>query len=181
MRKLIESSFMSLDGVVGSPELLAPHWDAENKQYALDDLAECEAFVFGRKTYDMFAARWSAIRGDAYYDKVNALPKYVASRTLTAAGENAKILQGDVGRAIAALKEQPGKHLIKYGCGDLDRTLLEHGLIDEFRFAIFPIVLGQGRRLFEGYDMRALGLQLTHTKVFANGVIRATYVPKSRT
>src|SRR5207237_2013574 len=95
MRKLVESSFVSLDGVVGSPEKLAPLWSAENKEYAMQELAQFEAFVFGRRTYEMFASRWSSVRGDAYYDRINAMPKYVASRSLRETTWNASLLGED--------------------------------------------------------------------------------------
>ena len=177
MRKLIESSLVSLDGVIGAPERLAPHWDDENKRFALSELAEFDAFLLGRVTYEMFASRWSGIRGDPYYDAINGLPKYVASRTLGEPTWNARLIQGEVAVEIAKLKQQPGKNLIKYGTSDLDRTLIQHKLIDEFRFSIFPIVVGNGRHLFEGIDTSQLNLRLTDTKIFANGIVRLTYVP----
>jgi dihydrofolate reductase len=177
MRKLIESSLVSLDGVVGAPERLAPHWDDENKRHALSELAEYDAFLLGRVTYELFSSRWSGIRGDPYYDAINRLPKYVASSTLRETTWNATLIQGDLAVAVSKLKQQPGKNLIKYGTSNLDRTLIQHRLIDEFRFSIFPVVLGSGRRLFDGIDIHQLSLRLTDTKIFANGIVRLTYVP----
>ncbi len=180
MRKLIESSLVSLDGIVGSPDLLAPHWSEENKNFSREELAECEAFLLGRATYENLGARWSGLRGDPYYDLINAMPKYVASRTLREASWNATVLRGELPAEIATLKQQPGKALIKYGTSALDRTLIEHGLIDEFRFSIFPIALGQGRHIFDGIDIRHLKLQLLGSRTFANGIVRVSYAATYR-
>jgi dihydrofolate reductase len=174
MRKLIESSFLSLDGYV-SAEKLAPHWSADNKAHALAELEHCDAFLFGRKTYELFAPRWSKVEGDPYMDTINQMPKYVASTTLKQSELtwNASLLAGPVARAVAELKARPGKNIMKYGSTELDRTLIEHQLVDEFHFSIFPIVLGQGKRLFDG--CRAPGLTLLDTKIFANGIVRVSY------
>src|SRR5215472_3201374 len=94
MRKLIESTLVSLDGVVGSPEKWAmPFWDDENKRYALSRLAEVDAFLLGRATYEKFAASWSQIRGDDYFDRINSLPKFVASTTLRETTWNARLIK----------------------------------------------------------------------------------------
>jgi dihydrofolate reductase len=179
MRKLIESSFVSLDGYV-SAEKLAPYWSAENKTYALAELDHCDAFLFGRKTYELFAPRWSKIEGDSYMDLINRMPKHVASTTLKESelSWNASLLPGPAPKAIARLKELPGKHIMKYGTGELDRSLIEHRLIDEFRFSIFPVVLGQGKRLFEGCSLLGLSLDLLETKTFANGIVRVRYAAR---
>jgi dihydrofolate reductase len=176
MRKLIESSFLSLDGYV-SAEKLAPHWSAENKAHALAELEQCDAFLFGRKTYELFAPRWSKVEADPYFDTINRMAKHVASTTLKPSELtwNASLLAGSVPQAVAELKARPGKNIIKYGTTELDRTLIEHQLVDEFRFSIFPIVLGQGRRLFDGCPLPTL--TLLETKSFANGVVRVSYRP----
>lgn len=176
MRKLIESSFLSLDGYV-SAEKLAPHWSAENKAHALAELEQCDAFLFGRKTYELFAPRWSKIDGDPYMDTINRMPKHIASTTLKQSDLtwNASLLTGPLPEAVAELKARPGKNIMKYGTSELDRALVEHELIDEFCFSIFPILLGGGRRLFE--DCRRPNLTLLDTKTFANGVVRVRYRP----
>ena len=137
MRKLIESSFVSLDGIV-TAEKLAPHWGPEGKAWALAELDKFDAFLFGRVTYETFAPRWSAIEDDPYMDRINRMPKHIASRTLRddQMTWGATLLKGDAAAEIRRLKNQPGKDIIKYGTGDLDRLLISHQLIDEFHFAI---------------------------------------------
>jgi dihydrofolate reductase len=105
MRKLIESSFVSLDGYVNA-EKLAPYWSAENKAHALAELEDCDAFLFGRKTYELFAARWSKIEGDPYMDVVNRMPKHIASSTLKQNELiwNASLLAGAAPEAVLRLK-----------------------------------------------------------------------------
>ncbi|MGX5828224.1 dihydrofolate reductase family protein [Mesorhizobium sp. 43Arga] len=179
MRKLIETTLMSLDGVVGSPwAWTGSYWDAESRGHALAALDRYEAFLFGRVTYETFAATWSQVRHDAYLDRINAMPKYVASTTLQEATWNARLLKGDVVEEIRRLKQQPGKDLIKYGTGKLDRTLLEHHLIDEIQVWIIPIVVGKGQRLYDAIDPASLKLKLEAQKVFGNGSVLLTYVPE---
>ena len=179
MRKLIEATFVSLDGVVGSPEKWAlPHFDDENKNYALSRLDDIDAFLLGRVTYEKFAARWPQIKGDPYFDKINGLPKFVASTTLRDTAWNASLIQGDVAHEVSRLKRQAGKNIMKYGTGHLDRILIEHNLIDEFHFSIFPVAVGSGQRLFEGFDTTRLKLKHTGTSTFKNGVVVLSYVPQ---
>lgn len=181
MRKLIESTLVSLDGVVGAPwEWTGEYFDGEVKDHSLAQLSEYDAFLLGRVTYEKFAATWAQIHGDPYFDKINSMPKYVASTTLRETTWNATLLEGDVAGAVAELKNRPGKDIVKYGTSGLDRTLIEHGLIDRFQFMIFPVVVGGGRRLFEGVDADRLGLELVGTRTFGNGVVALTYAPDSR-
>ena len=178
MRKLVEATLVSLDGVVGSPEEWAlPYWNEENKDYAHAQLAEVDAFLLGRVTYEKFAAAWSPVSGDPYLDTINRLPKFVASASLRETTWNATLIHGDVAAEVARLKSQPGKTLMKYGTGQLDRTLISHGLIDEFHFSVFPLAVGRGPRLFDGIDTSGLRLQLTGTKTFGNGIVQLTYIP----
>jgi dihydrofolate reductase len=178
MRKLIESTFVSLDGVVEAPEKWTiPWWGGDLKDYARARLAEVDAFLLGRRTYEQFAASWPQIKGDEYFDRINALPKFVASNSLRETTWNATLLKGDVAAEIARLKSQPGRSILKYGTSELDRTLIEHRLVDEFHFAIFPVAVGSGARLFEGIDTSRLKLTLRDTKIFASGVVSLTYVP----
>jgi dihydrofolate reductase len=177
MRKLIEAAFVSLDGVIESPERWAlQHWGAEHRANATRQLESYDAFLFGRVTYEKFKAAWSQITGDPYYDAINRMPKYVASTTLHTTTWNATLLTGDVVEAVRALKQQPGKDIIKYGSGALDRTLIPHQLIDEFQISVFPLSVGQGARLFEGVAPADLRLELTNTKTLPNGIVQLTYV-----
>src|SRR5215469_11240607 len=172
MRKLIESTFVSLDGVVESPEQWAlPHFDDESKSAALSALSEIDAFLLGRATYEKFSARWPQIKGDPYFDKINALPKYVASTTLRKTTWNSTLINGDVAEEISKLKSQTGKNIMKYGTTGLDQTLMRHNLVDELRLFVVPVVVGKGRRLFEGFDAADLKLTLTGTTKYRNGVV----------
>ena len=177
MRKLIESTFMSLDGVISSPEQWSPpYWDEEHLSYARKLLFGADALLLGRETYEGFAEAWPARGGDEYTDRINAMPKYVASRTLTETTWNATVLEGDTADEVAKLKQQPGQSILKFGTGELDRTLLEHGLLDELHLWIFPVVAGGGQRLHEG--LATTHLQLVDTTVFGTGIVVGVYAPK---
>jgi dihydrofolate reductase len=103
------------------------------------------------------------------------MAKYVASTTLREATWNATIIDGDVAGAVAKVKEQPGENILKFGTGELDRTLLERGLVDEFHFWKFPVALGSGDRLFEGIQT---SLELVDTTTFRSGIVVLKYAPK---
>jgi dihydrofolate reductase len=176
MRKLIESTLLSLDGVIEAPDRWAP-FDDESRALALADLDKYDAFVMGRVTYERFRANWEPVTGSPYLDRINAMPKYVASRSLTDVEWNATLLGPDVVGAIEQLKAEPGKDLIKYGTSRLDATLLEAGLVDELRLWVMPVAVGAGQRLFEGVDVSALRLTLTDARKLDNGSAILTYVP----
>jgi dihydrofolate reductase len=176
MRKLIESTLVSLDGVIEAPERWAA-FDPEATAYSLEQLDDYDAFVMGRVTYEKIFANWSRTTGNPYTDRINAMPKYVASRSLTRTAGNVTLLGPDTSGAIAELKDQPGKDLIKYGTSRLDDTLVRDHLIDEFRFWIMPVVAGSGQRLFEDVDTSGLDLRLTDVRRMENGSVILTYVP----
>lgn len=178
MRKLVVGSFVSLDGVVGSPmEWATPFFSEEAVEHAYRKAGEADYFLLGRKTYEMFAAKWPALTGK-YMDRMNGLRKLVATRTLTTATWNAEIIEGDVVAAIAKLKQEPGGTILKYGLTQLDQTLLSAGLIDEFQLSIIPTKVGAGKRAFEDIEPADLRLELTDTHRFDNGVMLMTYVPR---
>ena len=177
MRKLIESTLVSLDGVIEAPERWAS-FDAESTALSMKELDTYDAFVMGRVTYEKFFANWGQTAGNPYVDRINAMPKYVASRSLTRTPWNATLLGPDPSSAIARLKELPGKDLIKYGTSRLDDTLVRDHLIDEFRFWIMPVVAGAGQRLFEGVNTSNLELKLMDEKRLDNGSVILTYVPR---
>ncbi|HEY6313950.1 MAG TPA: hypothetical protein VIY52_24565 [Streptosporangiaceae bacterium] len=138
MRKLVEVTLLSRDGVVGCPaEWALPYWDEENKDYAPAQLAEVDAFLLGRVTYEKFAAAWSQVSGNSYLDTINRPPKFVASASLWEAAWNATLITGDGGAEVAKPENQPGTTIMRYGTGQLDRTLISHGLIDEFHSSVF--------------------------------------------
>ncbi|MCG5217046.1 dihydrofolate reductase family protein [Streptosporangium soli] len=178
-RKLIESTFMTLDGVIDSPEKWgAPYWDEEHSKYSDALFSSSDALLLGRVTYAAFAEVWPKMEqaGDQDAARMNALPKYVASRTLKQATWNATIIEGDVAKEIARLKELPGRNILKYGTGELDRTLLEHKLVDEYHFWTFPVVAGGGQRLFDGFD--TTHLRLVRSTSFASGIVVLVYETK---
>ena len=176
MRKLIESTLVSLDGVIEAPERWA-NFDAEATAYSLEQLGNYDAFIMGRVTYEKFYANWGHTAGNPYIDLINAMPKYVASRSLTQTAWNATLLGPDPSSAIARLKDQPGKDLIKYGTSRLDDTLVRDHLIDEFHFWIMPVVAGAGQRLFQDVDTSGLDLRLTDQRRLENGSVILTYAP----
>jgi dihydrofolate reductase len=176
MRKLIESTLVSLDGVIEAPERWAT-FDAEAAAYSLEQLGNYDAFIMGRVTYEKFYANWGHTVGNPYIDLINAMPKYVASRSLTQTAWNATLLGPDPSGAIARLKDQPGQDLIKYGTSRLDDMLVRDRLIDEFHFWIMPVVVGAGQRLFQYVDVSGLALTLTGHRRLENGSVILSYAP----
>jgi dihydrofolate reductase len=188
MRKLIETTFVSLDGVIddtrpstasrAEPQRWGqPYWDADHNGYAAQLMEGVDAMLLGRLTYEGFAEAWSAQEGP-FADVMNSMPKYVASRTLTETTWNASLLGGDVAEEVAKLKELPGGNILKYGTGELDRTLVEHGLVDEFHFWYFPVVVGAGKHLFEGAGFDTTHLKLADINRFESGIVVHIYAPK---
>lgn len=160
MRKLVETNFVSLDGVIddtipstaphASPEKWgAPYWDDQHSKYEHGLLFAADALLLGRVTYEGFAQAWPSATGD-HADRMNRLPKYVASTTLQQTKWNATIIEGDIAEQVAKLKQLPGPNLLKFGTGTLDRTLMQHNLVDECHFWVDPVVLRSGLPLFEG-------------------------------
>jgi dihydrofolate reductase len=182
VRTLIESTFVTLGGDIGAPQEWGPPYlfGPEQEEYSRALLFGADALLLGRKTYEGLSAAYTAMAAGPgptadFVARMNAIPKYVASTTLTQLGWNATLLGADVAGEVAALKQQPGKHLLKYGTGPLDRLLLASGLVDELRIWIVPVTTGPGQRLFE--DVGEIGLTLTQTRTFASGVVVLTYVP----
>ena len=176
MRKLVESTLVSLDGVIEAPERWA-NFDAEDAALSLERLGNYDAFVLGRVTCEKFLANWGVMSGNPYIDLINAMPKYVASRSLTQTKWNATLLGPDPSSGIARLKEQPGKDLIKYGTSRFDDTLVRNHLIDAFHFWIRPVVAGTGQRLFEDVDTSGLDLTLTDERRLENGSVILSFTP----
>ena len=185
MRQLIVTEFITLDGVIEAPggEPTHPHtgWvfdfvGPEQMQYKLDEVLEAEALLLGRVTYEGFAEAWPPREG-GFAEKMNAMPKFVASTTLTELDwNNSTLLEGDVPTAVAKLKDGDGGPILVAGSGTLAQTLIEHDLVDEYRLMIFPVVLGSGKRLFpHSPDKRTL--QLVETKQFPSGVVVHHYRP----
>jgi dihydrofolate reductase len=178
MRKLIEGTLITLNGVVTNQgKWSTGYFDAEAKAESIEALNECDLLLLGRVTYEQFAPRWSQIRDDPYFAAVNAMRKVVLSNTLATATWNAEVLRGDAAEQVRALKQQPGKAILKYGVTALDRALIANQLIDEFRFWIYPVV-AEGTQLFNGIDTSHMQLELISTQRYASGVVRVNYRPR---
>ena len=176
MRKLIESTIVSLDGIVESPDRWAP-FDEEAVQYSMNELRNYDAFAMGRVTYERLRAMWEPVSGNPDIHAINQMPKHVATRTPGSLGWNATALGDDVIGELTRLKKQPGKDLIKYGTSRLDATLLRAGLVDEIRLWIMPVVVGAGQRVFQDIDPAAASLDLSDVHRFANGSVILSYAP----
>jgi dihydrofolate reductase len=179
VRKIIVSEFVSVDGVMEDPGWTFQFESEEKDQFKFDELAASDALLLGRVTYEGFAAAWPQMEeqtGD-YGAWMNSYPKYVVSTTLEQAEwNNSTIIEGNIVEEISHLKQQSGKDILVFGSGDLVNTLLEHDLVDEYRFMIFPVVVGSGKRLFgDGLDTTILNL--TETKTLGSGVVVLTYQP----
>ena len=148
MRKIINSTYISLDGVVESPHkwptIERPSDDRADEIQARLVLA-CDAMLMGRRTYDVFAPAWQARSGDTVSDRFNAMPKYVVSTSLTdPEWANTTVIPGDVAERVRQLKEEPGQDIVQYGFGAVSTLLMEHGLLDELRLWIHPLFVGKG-------------------------------------
>lgn len=181
MRKIIIEVETSVDGAIGGENMdfwqqVFPFHSEDVKEYQKDLLFMPDALLMGRKTYDFFAEVWPARQGkDA--DRMNSMPKYVASRTLREPLKwNATLLKGDVAEEINKLKHAPGDNLLQYGIGELTQTMLKHGLVDEFRIIVFPFTFGEGARIFEHMGVNTLKLLDTHT--FTSGAVVHHYQPQ---
>jgi dihydrofolate reductase len=188
MRELIVNTFLTLDGVMqapGGPEedpsggfeqggWSFGYWDGQMQRVMGESMSKPFDLVLGRKTYEIFAAHWPH-SDDPGAAPLNTATKHVASTTRRELEwENSKLIEGDVPEAISALKDEDGPELQVHGSANLIQTLLGHGLVDEFRLWIFPLVLGKGKRLFDGGTVPA-GLELASSQVSSTGVIMATY------
>jgi dihydrofolate reductase len=142
MRQLINSTYITLDGVIESPHLW-PALDGGSSdeggsiQTAL--LEACDVVLMGRRTYEVFAPAWSSRSGDPYSDRINAMRKVVVSTTLTdPQWHNTTVISADVAGHVHGLKEEGGGHIVQYGFGDVSRLLLRHGLFDELQLWLHP-------------------------------------------
>lgn len=186
MRTLIESTFVSLGGDIAAPQEWGwPYLNCpDGKVLNHELLFGADALVLGRKTYEGLSAAYTRMAAEEqepgpmteFVRRMNAIPKYVASRSMTAMSWNAAPLGSDVAGELAAIKQQGDGYLLKYGTGPLDKTLIEHGLVDEFRIWIVPVTTPPAQRLFE--DVGSVGLELTGSTTLSTGVVVLTYVPR---
>jgi dihydrofolate reductase len=190
MRKLVVNTFVSLDGIMqapGGPEedptggfelggWSVPHWDDQMAQNMGEFMGKPFDLVLGRKTYEIFAAHWPHT-DEPGAAELNRATKYVASRTVkNLEWENSQLLEGDVAEAVARIKREDGPELQVHGSSDLIQTLHRHGLVDQYRMMIFPVVLGTGKRLF-GEGAAPATLRLVDSQPTSTGVVMATYEP----
>ena len=190
MRKLAVGTFLSLDGVMqgpGAPDedrdggferggWTVPYFDDELGRIMADLVGQSGALLLGRKTYDIFAASWPLVGDDdPIAAKLNRVPKYVASRTpRTLEWNNSTLLSGDVAEQVAKLKQEDGGDIHVSGSGGLVQTLLRHDLVDEFRLLVFPVLVGEGKRLFaDGTIPRSL--ELVDSTTTGTGVMVCGY------
>src|SRR6266536_2687033 len=160
MRELKLAMYVSLDGVVENPAWTTPLWNDELSDLQAEYLFASDTLLLGRVTYEGFAASWPAMEESTgeFGVKMNTMPKFVASNTLEQAEWNASIIKGDLATEVTKLKKQPGQDLLIYGSGDLVDQLTNLGLIDEYRLMLYPIIVGSGKRIFNGGTERALRL-----------------------
>ena len=185
MARLVMWNLMTLDGMFEGRQ----PWDLDWHEYAWgDQLArfslehgrEVGALVFGRRTYEGMAAYWSTAEGETA-EFMNAVPKYVFSRTLERADwANSTLVKEDVGTAVARLKEQPGKDLLVFGSADLSETLIREGLYDEYRIGLVPVTLGGGSPLFKR-DSEPVKLQLAESRPLGERCLLLRYQPAAVT
>jgi dihydrofolate reductase len=180
MRKIIVEAEVSIDGAMGGEngefwKQVVPFHSTDVTEYLNDLLFMPDALLMGQKTYAGFAQVWPTRQGKMA-DRINNMPKYVASRTLKEPLQwNATLIKGDVAEQVRKLKQESGTSLLQYGVGELTHTMLESGLVDEFRLLVFPFSFGAGPRIFEHMGVNTL--KLLDTKTFSSGVVALHYQP----
>jgi dihydrofolate reductase len=195
MRKLAVVNYVTLDGVMQSPAdpnedrsggfedggWVAPYLDEDWGDAASQGMAESDALLFGRLTYQKMEAHWpNQPDDDPFAAKMNHTPKYVVSNSLDdVTWEKSTLINGDPVAEITRLKEEPGKTITVLGSGDLVQTLMQNDLVDEFFLLVCPVVLGRGKRLFRD-GVRKTPLDLVDSKPTKSGALLVTYHPASK-
>jgi dihydrofolate reductase len=194
--QLTVTTFLSVDGVYqgpGGPDedrrdgfdrggWLVPHFDEATGQFMDGVFREVDAFLLGRRTYEIFAASWpnATDPNDRVAKSLNTLPKYVASTTLEdPQWANSTVLKGDLASAVRELKERDGRELQVHGSGKLVQFLLANDLVDRLNLLVFPVIVGAGRRLFPDSGI-ATGLALEESRTTPSGVAISVYRPSGR-
>ncbi len=177
MRKIIVTEFVSLDGVMENPMWTFKYWNDEIAQFKGEETTVNDVLLLGRVTYEGFAQAWpqrtDEASGGRYF---NGVRKYVVSNTLDKAEwNNSHIIRGDILQEITKLKQQDGENLVVHGSGTLVQWLMQHDLVDRYRLLVYPLVLGQGKRLFQ--EGVSATLQLVETRPFSSGVTALIYEP----
>jgi dihydrofolate reductase len=186
MGRIVVTEFISLDGVIEAPGggegFAHAGWTfeiprgEEGDKFKLAEVMDAEAQLLGRVTFEGFAAAWPSMQGP-FADKFNSMPKYVVSSTLESPEwNNSTVLKGDVAEEVSKLRESVDGDVLVAGSGQLVQALLEHNLVDELHLMVFPVVLGQGKRLF-GATREKKRLRLTDWKIVGEGIAILTYRP----
>jgi dihydrofolate reductase len=178
MRKIIVEVEISVDGTMGSESMdfwqqVFQFHSGDVKEYLNDLLFMPDALLMGQKTYAAFSEIWPTRQGkDA--DRINSMPKFVASRTLKdPLAWNASLMKGDVVEEIKKLKQEPGNNLLQYGVGELTHTMLKAGLVDELRILVYPFIFGEGPYIFAHMGIHIL--KLLETKTFTSRTVALHY------
>ncbi|MFL5734131.1 MAG: dihydrofolate reductase family protein [Chloroflexia bacterium] len=189
MRKIVTSTFVTLDGIMQAPGgpgeddsggfkwggWSVNYWDDMMAQVMGETLGRQPELLLGRKTYEIFAGYWPNAKDEPGADNLNNANKYVVSRTLDKVDwQNSTLIKGDVVKEITRLKELDGPELQVHGSSNLIQTLLKHNLIDEMQLLIYPVVIGTGKRLF-GEGTNPSSFKLVDSKTSSSGVIIAKY------
>jgi dihydrofolate reductase len=186
MRRIVVTEFLSLDGVMedpgGAEDYVHGGWsfkfnDPEGTKFKLDETLASDAMLLGRVTYEGFAAAWPGMEDEVgFAAKMNSMPKYVVSGTLTnPTWNNTTMLNGELAEEVAKLKATEGGDVIVHGSRTLVRGLIEHDLVDQLNLMVFPVLLGSGKRLFSGEAGYPKTLSLSECKPLANGTLTLVY------
>jgi dihydrofolate reductase len=180
LRRIINSTYITLDGAIENPQ----DWpsgrhedDGRGGKIQVDLLESCDAVLMGRRTYEGFAPVWAARSGDPYSDRINSMEKLVASTTLTEPEwSNTTVIAHDLVEQIRARKAEHGQDIVQYGFGQVSRTLMEHGLLDELRLWVHPFFVGRGGPqdlLFR--EGPTTELDLVEATTLSSGIVILTY------
>jgi dihydrofolate reductase len=183
MRKVILLVMMTLDGFFDGPsegleKIDWYHADEEWEDYSVELLSGADTLLFGRKTYDGFAAFWPSQEGEVAR-LLNTIDNVVFSTTLIdVSWQNTRLIRDGVAEAVTQLKAQPGKPILVFGSADFAATLMQHDLVDEYHIAVNPVVLGDGTALFKRQTGRR-NLRLLDTRIFTSRIVELRYVPRA--
>jgi dihydrofolate reductase len=190
MRKVVVTEYVTLDGIMEDPGggegtthggWSFQFWSEEAAKYKFDELFASDALLLGRVTYEGFAKAWPTVKDEVgFAERMNSIPKYVVSTTLTEfEWNNSHLIQGNIAEEVAKLKQQEGKDILVVGSATLVQSLMQADLIDEYRLMVHPVVLGGGKRLFRDGSAKTV-LQLVDTKSFSSGIVVLSYQPAGK-
>ena len=187
MRNVVVSEYVTLDGVMEDPGGVDtfkegnwhfPFLNEEAQKYKHDELFACDALLLGRRTYQEFAPVWPQVSDETgYADRINSLPKYVVSTTLSELSwNNSRLIKGNLAQEVTKLKHEAGQDILVFGSGELVYQLAQENLIDEYRIMIHPVIVGSGKRLF-GERSTPKAFRLVSSKRLGASIVMLTYQP----